>query len=248
MESVISIYMIVFLIYGQTFVSCKQCVKYNNCACIFDDGSGMIDLSTIGRKDGTATFLDHVSTSDSNWYSFNPCGSFSEVSCLNVAVCKFDPLNYIFIDAGVADKVSFNYNGISVVVQYQSKDGKRNTFVTLVCNPSATKPSLDVIGETVAGQYYMTLTSNAACPVTAPDIVEDDGGLSTGSVLLIIFFVLLFVYLAAGITFNKVWRDVKGLEVLPNVDMWTSLLALIRDGCAFSLAAVCRKRSVYMSL
>jgi hypothetical protein len=31
----------------------KQCVKHDNCICVFDDDSGMIDLSSIGRTDGT---------------------------------------------------------------------------------------------------------------------------------------------------------------------------------------------------
>lgn len=31
----------------------KQCVKQSNCICVFDDGSGMIDLSAIGKTDGT---------------------------------------------------------------------------------------------------------------------------------------------------------------------------------------------------
>jgi len=30
----------------------KQCDYYSKCACIFDDGTGMVDLSSLARTDG----------------------------------------------------------------------------------------------------------------------------------------------------------------------------------------------------
>ncbi|XP_045168086.2 uncharacterized protein LOC123531309 isoform X2 [Mercenaria mercenaria] len=250
MNKVISVINVLGILWKIAIVTGKQCVKSNHCACVFDDGSGTIDLSPIGHKDGTAVFVDRPSSTDAYWYSYNPCGTFYEAACVNVAVCQYDPVKYVFQDIGVPDKVSFNYNGLYVVAQYQSQDGFRNTFVTLVCDQRKTQPALDVIGGTTGTDYYMTLTTVAACPVPSPQPSpeQEGGGLSTGSILLIIFFVLLFVYLAVGVTFNKVWRDFRGIEVIPNSEFWATLPGLVRDGCALSLATVCRKRSVYVSM
>lgn len=246
--SVIALYCIAILFLGK-FVYSKQCVKRSNCICVFDDGSGMIDLTPLGHSDGTALFKDQPATLDQYWYSFNPCGAFNDVSCVNVAACQYDPLNYIFYDIGVPDKVSFNYDGQNVIAQYQSFDGTRKTFVTLVCDNKATTPTLNVEGEKETTQYFMTMTSVQACAVPSPSTYDESSeGLSGGSVLLIIFFVLLFVYMAAGIAFNKFRHEAKGLELLPNLGFWSKLPGLIRDGCAYSMAVVCRKRSVYVTM
>jgi hypothetical protein len=58
------------------------------------------------------------------------------------------------------------------------------------------------------------------------------GGLSGGSVFLIIFFVGLFVYFAAGVGWNA-YNGAEGIELIPQVEFWKDLPFLCKDGVMF---------------
>jgi hypothetical protein len=63
----------------------------------------------------------------------------------------------------------------------------------------------------------MKLPYAGACSPIKPD----DGGLGAGSVLLIIFFVVLAVYLGVGITYNVFVAKRSGTSVIPNYKFWS---------------------------
>ena len=42
------------------------------------------------------------------------------------------------------------------------------------------------------------------------------------------FFGLLFVYLAAGMVFNRTSRQASGLELIPNIAFWQALPSLVK--------------------
>lgn len=69
--------------------------------------------------------------------------------------------------------------------------------------------------------------STAAPGTTAKPTIEE--GLSTGSILLIIFFVALILYLLGGIIWNHV-QGIRGIEMIPNIEFWRSLPGYIVDG------------------
>ncbi|XP_076373653.1 cation-dependent mannose-6-phosphate receptor-like [Tachypleus tridentatus] len=56
--------------------------------------------------------------------------------------------------------------------------------------------------------------------------------ISIGSVLLIIFFVLLLVYLLIGMTFNY-GKGARGVELIPNYEFWCELPAYVIEGWMF---------------
>ena len=60
------------------------------------------------------------------------------------------------------------------------------------------------------------------------------GGLSGGSIFLILFFVGAFVYFVGGVLFMKYRRGASGADLIPNVGFWRDLPGLVRDGCVFS--------------
>uniref|UniRef100_A0A2R5LIH7 Putative secreted protein n=1 Tax=Ornithodoros turicata TaxID=34597 RepID=A0A2R5LIH7_9ACAR len=62
-------------------------------------------------------------------------------------------------------------------------------------------------------------------------------GLSAGSVLLILFFVLLLIYLVIGIVYNHS-HGARGWEMIPNYQFWTELPLLIVEGCVFFVKIV----------
>uniref|UniRef100_A0A023FRB5 Autophagy-related protein 27 n=1 Tax=Amblyomma cajennense TaxID=34607 RepID=A0A023FRB5_AMBCJ len=73
----------------------------------------------------------------------------------------------------------------------------------------------------------ITVPFNGACLPTPPP-----SGLSAGSVLLILFFVALLVYLVGGILINHN-NGARGWEMVPHHQFWSELPALCVDGCVF---------------
>ncbi|KAH9524733.1 hypothetical protein Btru_027646 [Bulinus truncatus] len=78
--------------------------------------------------------------------------------------------------------------------------------------------------------YIFTLYTRYGCLPSN----DKSGGLSVGSVLVILFFVLLLIYLVGGVLFLKYVRKAEGIEVIPNVEFWKDLPSLIKDGILFT--------------
>jgi hypothetical protein len=53
-------------------------------------------------------------------------------------------------------------------------------------------------------------------------------GLSTGSVLVILFFVFTTLYFVGGAVALKLLRGAEGREMIPNYDFWVDLPNLVR--------------------
>lgn len=200
----------------------------------------MIDLSDIGNQDQNPLFFDYFS--GNYYYSYNPCYPFTERECVNTAACQLDYSTFIYYDIGQQDSAAFSFDGLNVKISYTSQDGIRSSSVLLVCDPNAAVPTLDVQGEVGTNLYQMTVTSSAACTVPVPDHLKSGAGISAGSVLLIIFFVLLAVYLIAGAVYMKVRNQATGKDLVPNRGFWTAIPGLIADGVLCTLS-ICRKGS-----
>ena len=46
--------LLVYFSYICHFVRAKTCTKIDQCSCVFDDGSGTVDLSSLGLQGGIA--------------------------------------------------------------------------------------------------------------------------------------------------------------------------------------------------
>lgn len=229
------------VLYGHS----KNCVKNDQCSCTFDDGSGVVDLSALGKKSGDPLIKDEPAK-DYYKYSFNPCYPFSEWNCENAAGCQISELGGIAYNIGDAKKVAFSFDGTDVIGTYSSENGLRASIVKYKCDPSVDPPKYSISGETSPGsmKYGFTITSRAACPGGAGAA----GSISAGSILLIVFFMVLFVYLVTGVIFNRVYRQKSGREVIPNVTFWTALPGLIKDGFGFIVARISRRESNYQQI
>ncbi|XP_042345341.1 cation-dependent mannose-6-phosphate receptor [Plectropomus leopardus] len=80
--------------------------------------------------------------------------------------------------------------------------------------------------------YLFELDSSAVCPALESHI-------STGSIMLIIGFCLLAVYLIGGFLYQRLIVGAKGMEQFPNYAFWVEFGNLTADGCDF----VCRSRN-----
>lgn len=228
-------------------VTCEK-LAGSTCSCKFTNGT-VIDLTTLAKKDGkTAWFQDVNSTSlnDTYKYSYNPCNAFSEGGCtIDTAVCQIskDGQNYFVI--GEQEKVSFSFADQKHVIATYGSSSERQTTVTLVC---ATKKEerLEVFGETQpeSMKYNMTLYSVCACPDGCVSKIPTNEGLSTGSIMVIFFFVILCCYLVGGMLFQKIVKGAEGREIIPHYEFWFDFPLLIRDGVVFVLNG-CKTEASY---
>lgn len=210
-----------------------------NCGCQTD--KGLIDLSPLDATPNIA-FQD-VTGDDQNSYSYNPCSPFTEGdSCNNVAACQSTTFN-AYYPLGTQDSVKWGASGDNVQLTYTATDEygtARTAQVILVCDQTA-EGALTAKGEDPQGSvtYTMTLTSKHACPQGGGG---GGGGLSPGSILCIVFVVLIFVYLVGGVLVNTLAKGAQGVERIPNISLWKEFPGLVKDGFVFTFCS-CRRGS-----
>lgn len=112
----------------------------------------------------------------------------------------------------------------------------RKAIIMISCNRKMDMGQLEVIledRERVQDCFYLfELDSSAVCPPLQSQI-------STGSIILIIGFCLLAVYLIGGFLYQRLIVGAKGMEQFPNYAFWVEVGNLTADGCDF----VCRSRN-----
>ncbi|XP_076360741.1 uncharacterized protein LOC143252462 [Tachypleus tridentatus] len=234
----------------------ETCTKINSCVCKFRNGS-VINLAPLATKNIPRWQDKTTSTNDTYRYSYNPCFDFKEgpannplVDCSSeVAACQISPDGKFYYSLGNQASAQFYWNVIGSVLQvvYHAPHARRQTNVTLVCSQESSSPELNVLGETKPGaeQYEFNLITKCACPDGCPlTNPHTDGGLSTGSILVLVFFILLAIYLIGCMAFLKIVRGASGKEMIPNYDFWMDFPLLVRDGTVFVLNG-CKAEATY---
>eukprot|EP01123_Difflugia_compressa_P011847 TRINITY_DN485_c0_g1_i2.p1 TRINITY_DN485_c0_g1~~TRINITY_DN485_c0_g1_i2.p1 ORF type:complete len:245 (-),score=37.41 TRINITY_DN485_c0_g1_i2:62-796(-) len=103
----------------------------------------------------------------------------------------------------------------------------RETHIVITCDgtskltPQAFKPAAPPPPILAVYDYY--IDANYSC----------SSGISIGWILVIVLICIIVVYLAAGITFNVVKNQKTGVEVIPNLEFWTSAPGMAKDGVLF---------------
>ncbi|XP_067884520.1 cation-dependent mannose-6-phosphate receptor [Heterodontus francisci] len=121
--------------------------------------------------------------------------------------------------------------------EYQShcNQEKRKGMVMISCNPDVLGADFTAMFEErgkVSDCFYLfELDSWTACPTVKHR-------LSTGSILLILFVVLVTLYILGGSLYQRLVVRAKGVEQFPNHSFWSELGNLTADGCDF----VCRSK------
>ncbi|XP_068670726.1 uncharacterized protein [Montipora foliosa] len=232
-------------------VTLKECTTIDHCSCSTDKGKiSLWELAGTGKP----RFSEIPTDSKDNTISWNPCSSYSEGKCVDVAAClKFNG------ESGIAKQ-----NTATCVLRdgecALNYTGERKFFITMPTNVSvklrcdeSQDGKVDPVNIQKLKIFTTILHSKYACPI-APPLPSGSHGLSLGSILVIIFFCLVIVYITSGILVNKYIRSVEGNKVFPNYSFWMDLPYFIKDGCVFtfhSLQSLCGKgtrRSGYASI
>jgi len=125
-------------------------------------------------------------------------------------------------------------------LRFANGTGGRAFELDFQCDPKASIGSPTFELETPKLFYNFAWTTSFACPTNAPP-PGTGGGLSGGGIFLILVFCLFAVYVAAGITYNVVRKKATGKEIIPNIEFWSSLPGLVKDGVMFIVNSTCRR-------
>uniref|UniRef100_A0A0B6ZTC1 MRH domain-containing protein n=1 Tax=Arion vulgaris TaxID=1028688 RepID=A0A0B6ZTC1_9EUPU len=85
--------------------------------------------------------------------------------------------------------------------------------------------------------YLFEMKHQAVCPT-----ISNDGSLSVGSILLIVFASVATVYLVVGFLYSRFVLRAKGIEQIPNYEFWKDFGNLQSDGCDFLCRSKGRRR------
>lgn len=213
---------------------------------------------TFTASDGTKYALEALTTSadyiametGANNYKYNyqfcqptklaGCGTGATQPAVSQA--KPDGTNCISVGY-MPPSISELPNKAGVNIQYintvdnkcgPAKDVQRTSNFVLLCNKAVEYLFLNITEPGVC-QYTFTASTKHACPggSPGPSPGKKGEGLSPGSIFLIAFFVSAVVYLIAGAAVKWKMYSATGVDMVPNIEFWSQLPGLIRDGCLF---------------
>nr|KAI8759815.1 cation-dependent mannose-6-phosphate receptor isoform X1 [Biomphalaria glabrata] len=138
----------------------ETCQKVDSCRCTYTNSH--IDLTPLISASVAPRFKDMYDQYYNSRFSYNPCDSFDEGTCTDVAVCKMNLQGQTF-NVGNQDTAAFidsDYDNL--MIEYTAQNGQTSR-VQLICSYGST--TLEVNGENPSGVYNFKLRSPYCCPV-----------------------------------------------------------------------------------
>ncbi|XP_065190585.1 uncharacterized protein LOC135821512 [Sycon ciliatum] len=227
----------------------QTCEKVDQCSCRLSDTGEVVSLKAL---DGNKRLKNGIIGINGYTYHFNPCTSELNLGpecspTLDSAACQEAGANDVY-SLGKTSSVNFDViatNPSQIVFTYNNGtpngDNIRQLKLNVRCDMSK-DDDLIFDAEEENWQWrlltsYMILNSKWGCPGYKEP--STSSGLYGGSVMLIILFVLVPVYLAAGVAYG-VAQHKTGVELIPNFSFWSSLPDLIKGG--FTWVTTCGKK------
>jgi len=206
------------------------------------------DLTALAAKIGA---VDLQATDSSNQvYYYRVCGVVSSSFCQTVtdntpAVCQKDsriPAQYH--DCGSQKTAKFQKlpsgsESSGFTLAFSGGEEDRAAMIYFKCDEKVDNGVLKFVKEDPVKTYDLEYVSKYACPKNGGGGGgggggdDDDGGISGGWIFIIILSSLIVLYIIGGVAFNKFYRHHEGKEIIPNVEFWTSLPGLVKDGHLF---------------
>jgi len=223
--------------------------------CRFEvNGKGVIDISSLAKKDKTAAFPDEAPAAGSNYrYSYNPCKPFSEgETCIDVAVCQvsFDAKFTFILGKQDSAKWDAGVGATNPMLSYSYKE--KNVQIEMNCAQDKTTPELEALGEGPQNFYKFKLTSKCACYngcKSGGGGGDGSGsGIPGGAVFLIILLVLLVVYFVGFALFYRIREQKTGADLIAHRTFWVSLPVYAKGGVMCIVHKVTGKGGQYESV
>ncbi|RNA00049.1 cation-dependent mannose-6-phosphate receptor-like, partial [Brachionus plicatilis] len=203
--------------------------KLSDCKVKLDDES-IIDLSSLNNPSNPMSTVDDTGE---NYFYYNPCGPIDcEFNSSNSAAVCMKKKNSELVNCGDQDSMNSSYfNSFYLIYQH-------NEITSRIRCECLDMQSFDFYSESPKGNYQFILKSKHCCP-------EKKSGLGFGSVILIIFVSVPFIYLIGGIVFLKFIKKKNGTEMIPNYQFWSSLPNYVRTGSAYAMSKISGNNSTY---
>ncbi|XP_071945762.1 cation-dependent mannose-6-phosphate receptor-like [Antedon mediterranea] len=135
-------------------------------------------------------------------------------------------INESHIQAGT-DWIFLRYKGGDKYNSHCNKE-HREAHIMIICDENHILGSSSMLQEnsnrTEDCYYLFEITSSVACS-------NINSGLSTGTILIILFICICFVYLSGGFIYQRFFIGAKGSEQFPNISFWKDFGNLVADGC-----------------
>ncbi|KAH7817913.1 putative Autophagy-related protein 27 [Monocercomonoides exilis] len=146
--------------------------------------------------------------------------------------------------------------GIILNYEYRGEYWNRTAELDFKCSKSEKSPFATLISN---NRIIIEWNHPQGCPKSKPDPNPDNPNdpnkkkdskkkLSFGSIMLIIFSVLLVVYFAAGIPLMHFAFKKSGLEMIPFIGFWKCLPGLVIDGVKFCLSPCIKSKGGYTNV
>ncbi|XP_076443307.1 uncharacterized protein LOC143281906 [Babylonia areolata] len=194
-----------------------------------------------------------------------------EGSCKNASVCESytavnssynlgkyvpgrNPLDTSALPSGTGFTVRYP-PGENYVLLPNNTNCTLQTVMTFYCNTTAlwsveksapvlpvpVQPSVHFVPGSHICTYNFQFDFAGACPVTVPSRPDQ---LSTGSILIMMFIVLVILYFVMG-CFINIARGKVGEELIPHHRFWSMLPVYIMDGIMFTVTCGGRSKETY---
>eukprot|EP01123_Difflugia_compressa_P014704 TRINITY_DN7925_c0_g1_i1.p1 TRINITY_DN7925_c0_g1~~TRINITY_DN7925_c0_g1_i1.p1 ORF type:complete len:227 (-),score=18.70 TRINITY_DN7925_c0_g1_i1:31-711(-) len=213
-----------------------QCVVHGqDCARVVDPaGSGKIyDLSPIIGNELTMedSYSQYTISICKNPYGCGNCGG-------QAGYCQITEFWQDCV--GVFSSISGMTSTEGVEIMYDKGDWNSIGRVKLTCDPSAD----GVKNVRPDNNNYRVLLgeSKYACLVCST-CGAFDSSLSLGSSIMIAVLVITIVYLGAGMSWNYFRNERRGIEMIPNLEIWKGVPILVKDGTMYTVHIVKSKIS-----
>ncbi|GAM29185.1 hypothetical protein SAMD00019534_123610, partial [Acytostelium subglobosum LB1] len=201
------------------------------------DFSGMVN----------ATSYVFNSNSPKMTYYWNVCDVAHSCISMSVRTASCQISGGSWFDTGSLDQATWSdlESGKGATVTYVG-DGnpcgngvKRTTHVGLTCSNEPTAVVSATEGD-IKCNYYILMTSKFACPGGGSGGSSSGGGngpksnfIGGGWIFIILLLVGIFLYIGIGIGVNYKVRGLRGGEMFPNIEFWSSFPGLIKDGVLY---------------
>ena len=233
----------------------------SSCVFISPSDGWTYDLSALAQPPAAPYYASNTGDkSDPQTYGFNFCGDLdSRFGCVPAPTASF---------SATAKGCSRNFGtttattwrplaadpaaGITLVYSGGSSCGSQfptisSTTFNIACSaplPAGAPLVVDALLVSSDGcSLTYSLRSPSGCVSITTRIVNP---LGVGWILVLCVLGLLFIYCAGGVAYKRRTFGARGLESLPNIDMWRRLLALLAASAAAARdALLCRRRGDY---
>jgi len=109
----------------------------------------------------------------------------------------------------------------------------RTVLSVFRCSADPPTDTFSITEDQTTCTFTITLKTSVACPGGVTPTTPG-GGMSGGSIFLILLFSCIPVYIGVGFLYGMKMKQLAGIEAFPHIAFWRDLPGLVKDGCRYT--------------